>query len=33
MKDLFNKVPVEKKMPNEWKKRIVVPTFKGKGDM
>jgi len=31
--DLFNKVLVEGKMPEEWRKSFVVPIFKGKGDM
>jgi len=31
LKDLFNKVLVEEKIPNEWWKSVMVPIFKGKG--
>jgi len=33
LKDLFNKMIVEEKMPNKCKKSIVIPIFKGKGDV
>jgi len=33
LKDLFNKVMVERKMPEDWRKSFVVPIFKGKGDV
>jgi len=31
--NLFNKIWLTKKMPNEWRKSILVPLYKNKGDI
>ena len=31
--NLFNKIWLTKKMPNEWKKSTLVPLYKNKGDI
>jgi len=33
LKDFFNKVLIGGKMPEDWRRSIIVPIFKGKGDM
>lgn len=33
LKDLFNKVLIEGKMPDVWRKWLVVSILKGKGDI
>jgi len=33
LKDLFNKVIVEGKMLNEWRKSVIIPTFKSRGNI
>jgi len=33
LKDLLNKVLIERKMPKQWRKTFVVPIFKGKEDI
>jgi len=33
LKDLFNKVLIEGKMPEDWRKNFIEPIFKGKGDI
>ena len=31
--EIFNKIIVTKKMPDEWRKSILVPIYKNKGDI
>ena len=31
--NFFNKIIVTKKMPDEWRKNILVPIYKNKGDI
>ena len=33
LKNLFNKVLIEGKMPEDWRKSFIVPIFKGKEDI
>lgn len=33
MKEFFNKVLVKGKIPDKWKKGVVVPIFEGKRDI